>query len=93
MRLRYQVDEWDDLPQTFDALATQVLLGFPVAIGLNWWSHEVTAVSLVKLDGSGRYGMMIDNSWGEGWGTKGRGVLTESKATPDDAVSPRLVTA
>lgn len=92
-RKLYQVDEWDDLPLSFDAVADRVLSGFPVAIGLNWWGHEVTAVALVKLDGAGRYGMMIDNSWGTSWGQNGRSVLTESKATPDDAVSPRSVTA
>ncbi len=92
-RRRFQVDEWDDLPTSFDAVADRVLNGFPVAIGLNWWGHEVTAVALVKLDGAGRYGMMIDNSWGTGWGQNGRSVLSESKATPDDAVAPRLATA
>lgn len=92
-RGHYQVDEWNDLPTTFDAVADRVLSGFPVAIGLNWWGHEVTAVALMKLDGTGRYGMLIDNSWGTGWGQNGRSVLSESKATPDDAVSPRSVTA
>lgn len=92
-RGRFQVDEWDDLPPTFDAVADRVLNGFPVAIGLNWWGHEVTAVALVKLDGNDRYGMLIDNSWGSEWGQNGRSVLSEAKATPDDAVSPRLATA
>lgn len=92
-RRRFQVDEWDDLPTTFDAVADRVLNGFPAPIGLNWWGHEVTATALVKLDGTGRYGMLIDNSWGSEWGQNGRAVLTEAKATPDDAVSPRSVTA
>lgn len=92
-RKRFQVDEWDDLPTSFDAVADRVLNGFPVAIGLNWWGHEVTAVALMKLDGAGRYGMLISNSWGPNWSNNGRAVLTEAKATPDDAVSPRLVTA
>lgn len=93
-RKRFQVDEWDDIPpRNFDAMATQLLLGFPCAVGYNWWRHEVTAVALLKLDGTGRYGVLIDNSWGRAWSNNGRGVLTEDKGTPDDCVSPRLVTA
>ena len=92
-RAKYQVTEWDDLePRNFDQLMTSVLQCVPVAIGLSWWGHEVTAVAGVVLDG-GRFGMIISNSWGTTWQDKGRGVLTESKATPYDAVAPRSVTA
>jgi len=89
-RKKFRVSEWYDLePGNFDQLATALLLGFPTAIGLSWWSHEVTAVELVKLDGDGRFGVLIQNSWGYDYGDRGRAVLTERKATPDDAVAPR----
>lgn len=92
-RANFRVAEWWDLePGNFDVLATVVLLGFPVAIGLSWWGHEVTAVELVDLGGN-KFGMRIDNSWGTQWGENGRSVLSESKATPDDAVAPRSVIA
>lgn len=88
LRDRYRVGEWLDLPAgNFDAVATCLLLRIPVAIGLNWWGHEVTAIDLVKLDGKGRYGALMDNSWGADYGDNGRVILTESKATPDDAVA------
>lgn len=91
-RVKYQVDEWWELkPRSFAELATCLLINIPVAIGLNWWGHEVTAVKLVKVNGL--FAVMIDNSWGTTWGDNGRGVLTRSKATPDDAIAPRLVTA
>jgi len=87
-RAKFKVTEWFDLPErSFDMLFTFVLMGIPVAIGLNWWSHEVTAVDPVILPG-GKFGIRIDNSWGTSWGDKGRSILTESKATPDDAVAP-----
>lgn len=93
-RAKFQVDEWYDLkPGNFDQLMTCLFLRFPVAIGLNWWEHEVTAMDPVKLDGTNRFGVTIDNSWGESWGGRGRGVLTEEKSTPDDAVAPRVATA
>jgi hypothetical protein len=89
-RKKYIVDEWWELkPRSFDQLVTCLLLGYPVAIGLNWWSHEVTACA-VAVQGSDEFLVDIDNSWGD-WGDDGHGLLTQSKATPDDAVLPRVV--
>lgn len=89
LALDYRVHEWVELrPRSFDELATAMLLGFPVAVGYNWWRHEVTALDLVML-GRDRFGCRIYNSWGEGYGEKGMAVLEESKATPDDAVFAR----
>lgn len=97
-RKAYKVQEWWDVVdlgqrdrERFDRLATCLLLGIPVAIGLNWWRHEITAMDLVAL-GGGQYGVRINNSWGTRWETNGRSVLSESKATPDDAVAPRVST-
>lgn len=90
-RKHHKVGEWWELrPRNFDHLATCLLMGFPVAVGYNWWSHEVTAMDLVKVNGG--YGIIIDNSWSTSWGEKGRGVLAEGKATPDDAVAARTIT-
>lgn len=47
------------------------------------WMREVAA---------SRYGSRERNSWGEGYGDKGFFILTESKATPDDSVVPRVPT-
>lgn len=90
-RPKYRVREWWDIPRNFDKLATCLFSNTPVAIGLNWWRHEVTAMRVVSL-GGGKFGIEIANSWGEGWSDNGYGVLTESKGTPDDAVAPRTVT-
>lgn len=92
VRTQYRAIEWEELAdRDFDLMASYLLNGIPVAIGLNWWSHEVTAVDLVAL-GGGKYGIRIDNSWGSGWETNGRGILTESKGTPDDACALRVAT-
>lgn len=94
----YRVTEWWELSaRSFDQLATCLLMGIPVAIGLNWWSHEVLAMDLVYLGkdalGRDKFGVRILNSWGESYGEGGYAVLVESKATPDDAVAPRYATA
>lgn len=86
---KHKVTEWWDLePNNLDELITCLLMGFPVAIGLDWWGHEVTAIDPVT-DGKD-FGVLIDNSWGMSWGDKGRGVLMGKKALPGDAVCARV---
>lgn len=87
----FRVTEWFDLkPRSFEQLATCLLLGYPVAVGYNWWSHEVTAMDLVET-APDIFGVRIWNSWGDTWSDKGMGVLSEAKATPDDAVTANVV--
>lgn len=88
--LKYRVREWNELrPRNLDQLITCLLLNLPVAIGLNWWGHEVTACDAVWLDGE--VAVRQRNSWGMGWGDRGYGILRGSKMLPDDAVTPRSV--
>jgi hypothetical protein len=89
--LRHKVSEWYDLlPRNFDQLATCLLMGFPVAVGYDWWRHEVTALDLVEVT-PGKFGVRIWNSWGDTWSEQGMAVLVEQQGTPDDAVAPRVV--
>lgn len=81
---------------SIDEVISCLLLGHPVAVGYNWWSHEVVAVAVVDL-GGGSYGLVIRNSWGD-WGDNNRhgvagfSVLTGSKMVPDDAQAIVLAT-
>lgn len=91
-RHKYRVLEWYELrPRNFDEFMTALFYKIPVAIGLNWWRHEVTALDPVYVNG--QFGCRINNSWGTNWGDKGRGILLGNKANPDDAVAPRAVMA
>jgi hypothetical protein len=77
-----------------DELMSCLLRRWPVAVGYNWWGHEVTAVDPVWLDGT--YAGRIRNSWTMNWpqpGAMGYGVLQGQKLTADDAVVPRLARA
>jgi hypothetical protein len=88
---RYRVSEWWELrPRNHDELISAVLRGFAVAVGYNWWGHEVTAVDAVWLDGAAW--PVIRNSW-RGWGDDGYGVLQGNRAYADDAVTPRTAFA
>lgn len=84
--------EFEELPsQSFDAVATALLSGFPVTLGLAWWGHLVYATRFVVL-GRNEFGVLIRNSWGPDWETAGTAVLTESRATPHEAFTIRSVT-
>lgn len=84
----YRVDRWFELQnRNFRQLMSCVLNRIPVPIGLNWWGHEVYACDGVIL-GPRQYGIRIRNSWSDDYGYLGFAVLTQSKATPDDAVAP-----
>lgn len=90
-RQKYKIAEMYELkPNDIGQLITALLMGFTVAIGLNWWGHEVLAVAPLAL-GSDSFGSTIDNSWGD-WQEDGFGNLNESKSTPDDAVAIRVIT-
>lgn len=91
-RGKYQIDAWWDLhPRTPIEYASCLFRKMPIAVGLNWWGHEVTYIRWVKVNGV--WGPKFDNSWGMGWGDKGRGTLIGKKALADDGIAPRLVTA
>lgn len=85
----YRPKEWKELrPRNIDELISALLHRRPVAVGYNWWGHEVTAIDPVVLP-SGLVSARIENSWGMEWpqaGAKGRAVLDQHKAIPDDAV-------
>jgi len=88
-------EDWVDLTRavydqnlTFEQLATCLLSGIPCAVDFNWWGHSVCAMDLVEVE-PGSFGIRILNSWSDGWGDKGMGVLRGSKALPNGAVATR----
>lgn len=90
--MQYRVTEWWRLePRNLEQLISCLLLRMTPAVGYTWWGHEVTAVG-VTWSGTD-FDIDIDNSWGSGWGTNGRGALKGKKRLPDDAVVPRVAVA
>jgi hypothetical protein len=92
-------EDWVDLTAdvydqnlTFDQVATCLLTGVPCAIDENWWSHSIMACDLVEVE-PGSFGIRIRNSWGDGWESKGFGILRGSKCIPDGALAIRVTGA
>lgn len=92
-------EEWVDLSRsvydqnlTFDQVASCLLCNIPCAVDFNWWGHSVCAMDLVEVE-PGSFGLLILNSWTDGWGDRGAGVLRGSKAIPDGAVALRVTGA
>lgn len=87
----HKVTEWMDLePANMKAqLVTCLLSNIPVVVDFNWWSHSVCALDLVSLV---PFSIRIWNSWSDTWSENGTGILSGSKAMPDGALAPRVVT-
>lgn len=77
---------------TFDMVATLLLSNIPVALDYNWWAHSICGLDLVEVEANS-FGVRIWNSWGDGWGEKGMGILRGQKAIPDGALAQRVVGA
>lgn len=87
----HRFTDWMDLdPRNMKAqLVTCLLLGIPVVSDFNWWSHSVCSIDLVSIN---PFQTRIWNSWGDSWSDNGTGILQGSKAIPDSAVAPRIMT-
>lgn len=73
-------------------VCTLLLSRIPVVLDYNWWGHSVLGLDLVEIE-PGDFGVLILNSWGDGWKDHGMAVLRGSQAWPDGAVAPTTVTA
>lgn len=71
---------------TWKQVASCLFSGIPCAVDFNWWAHSVCALRIIEVEG-GSFGLLIWNSWGDGWGDKGMGILRGNKMYPDGAVA------
>lgn len=70
-------------------LVTCLLLNIPVASDFMWWLHSVASIDLVSVR---PFRTRILNSWSDGWGERGTGILEGNRAIPDAAIACRVVT-
>ncbi len=95
-RQRYKITQWLDLqPGNMNQVATMLLNNIPIAVGYDWWSHEVTLLDLVEVS-PGVFGVLIWNSWGADWpsaGANGFSILSGRRMLPDDGQAPYMVAA
>lgn len=76
---------WDQ-SLTLDQVATLLLTNVgPVVTDFNWWGHSVCAIDFIEVE-AGSFGLVIINSWTDGWGDAGIAVLRGNKMVPDGAI-------
>lgn len=89
LALKYRATEWWQLvPRNLDQQISLLLRRIPIAVGLNYWSHEVTDYEPVWLDGT--VAIRFRNSWGMGWGSSGYGIRQGNRMHSDDTVAARV---
>lgn len=88
---KHKMVEWMDIDpnQAKAQMVTCLLLGIPVVVDFNWWSHSVCALDLVKIN---PFQIRIWNSWGDSWSENGTGILEGNHAVPDGALGCRVTT-
>lgn len=74
--------------ETWEERVSCILAGIPTADGYPWWGHEVTGVHVTQRS----HDLVIDNSWGKGWGTQGRGILRGRKKYAGDSIAITSIT-
>jgi len=86
-RKRFVVDTFAEVePGDYEMSDTLVACDIPTAWGIPAWSHEIAVTRLAA--NAGKIVRIIDNSWGEDWGTNGRGTLTGRYDNFDDCCAP-----
>jgi hypothetical protein len=89
---KYICQEWVEArPRNFKQHVSLLLRRKLCAVGLNYWSHEVTDEDVVILDGE--FCIRFRNSWGMDWGTNGYAVRRGNKKYADDIVAPSVAVA
>lgn len=84
------VEWWELRPRNLKQHVSLLLRNIPLAVGLNYWRHEVTDYEPVWIDGT--VAIRFRNSWTEDWptvGARGFSIRRGSKMYADDAVAPR----
>ncbi len=88
----HRVTEWMDFDESPSLrrkqVATCLLSNIPVVGDFNWWGHSVCMIRLLSKTRT-----RIDNSWTNQWSNQGLGDLDGSKAWPDAAIAPRVITS
>lgn len=91
-------EEWVDLRRevydqqlTVDQIATCLLSNIPVALDYDEWGHSICGIRWVRIE-RGVYGPKILNSWTDGWGDRGMGIIQRGW-TVDSAVALRVTGA
>ena len=89
LALHYRQAKWWVLDGSLEQMVSLLLRRIPGSAGLSWWSHQVTYIDPVWLDGD--IAIRFRNSWGPDWPKDGAGgwsVLQGRRMYADDLTAP-----
>ena len=78
------LNEFD--PGDYDSINASIVMDEPVTVGIPAWSHEIL-ITRLTIDSRGNIKRIFDNSWGDDWGNKGRGILDGRMDVFDEAAA------
>lgn len=87
----YRTTEWWELRTLQEKFSYLALRRGATSVGYPWWSHEVSSIEPVVLDGE--LASRDRNNWGMGYSYKGFMIIRGSRMNFDECIAPAVMVA
>lgn len=87
----YRTTEWWELRTLQEKWSYLMLRQGGCSVGYPWWSHEVSSIEPIVLDGE--LASRDRNNWGMGYGYKGFMIIRGNRQNFDECIAPAVMVA